>query len=472
MSDSKTNKKILLINPPETGQGDFSGPPLGLLYLAGTLVEAGILVKIVDGCLDGWEAIKKALLDFDPDIVGITCLTPGRHKALKAARLTKEIKPGSLVVMGGVHPTIMYRQILENYPEVDICVLGEGEETLLEIAKESDWSKIEGVAFRQKNKPEEIILTRPRKYASSLDELAFPAWELVDLQRYPAKGETVHNGVDLSKEVRVSVIFSRGCVGRCHFCSTWWIWRGWRHRSVENMVKELELLFNKFGIRHFCFADDTLTVDHSAILDLCDEIIKRGLKIAFHVTTRVDCVDEAMLKKLSQAGCYNIAFGVETAAPDILQTLEKGTEVEMAKKAIKLARAAGIKVTVLLIAGNVGETIESVNRTVNFLKDVQADYVGSVGGLWILPGTKLYAHCKQKKYINDDFWLGEQPYKLYNLEYSTIKLNIFDYAFHHHLNLSRWWVLNFLKCSPLILSETKKKIKFWLKKLFHIRESR
>lgn len=412
-------KRILLVNPHESDQAGFTNPPLGLLYIAGTLLEHGFEVRIIDGCRDGKEAIKDSLISFQPDIVGITCLTPGRKKALEVAVMTKELNPQSTVVLGGAHATIMYRQILENYPSVDYVVLGEGEETFLEIAKENAAAEIHGIVYRLDS---EIIKTPSRKYIENLDTLPFPAWHLLDLKKYSGADTVVVRGVDLSQEPRISVIFSRGCKGHCDFCSTWWIWQGWRHRSPKNMVDELELLNRKFGIRNICFADDAMTVDRQATIELCDDIIARGLKIVFHVTTRSDCVDAVLLQKLKAAGCYKIAFGIETGSPKLLEQMGKENDIATAERAIKLAKEAGILVTALVIVGNIGETKESVRDTVAFLRRTIPDDIGCVGGLWILPGTKLYQQCKRKGYIDDDFWLGDEPYKVYAEEYSLEQL--------------------------------------------------
>jgi len=459
------NKRVLLINPPETEQSDFSNPPLGLLYLASSLLKENISVEVIDGCLEGWEKLEQKIRIYKPDIVGVTCLTPDRKKALRVAKIAKEINKNALIVLGGVHPTIMYEQLLNNYSFIDICVLGEGEKTLIEIVQNNDYSNIDGIAYKRDNK---IIVTKPRKYVENLDEIPFPAWHLIDLQRYPSRGKGIFNGVDLSRDVRVSIIFSRGCVGRCSFCSTWWIWRGWRCRSAKNMADEIELLNDKFKISHFCFADDALTVDRLATLDLCNEIIKRKLKIAFHVTTRVDLVDEELLNKLKEAGCYNIAYGIETASSNLLEKMGKGIDIDTSKKAILLTKKIGIKTTALLIAGSEGETIKTVNQTVNFLKETQPDEVGSVGGLWILPGTKLYFNCKKLNFIDDKFWLGDKPHKLYTLEHNRLVLRIFNYAYKTKSILSENKITNLIKFTPFIfkewLSDKKSSIKHFLKK--------
>ncbi len=419
-------QRVLLINPPDTDQTGFSNPPLGLLYLAGTLLHHDIDVRVVDGCLDGRQAIVQAVAEYRPDLVGITCLTAGRHRALEVARAVKDEHPGLPVVLGGVHPTILPIQLMEHYPFVDFVVMGEGEQTLLELAQERPLAEIKGLVYRSGT---EIKRNPPRPLVANLDDIPLPAWHLVDLHRYPAIDSGVFHGIDLAKEPRVSVIFSRGCVGHCSFCSTWWVWRGWRHRSAANMVDEIELLYREQGIRHFCFADDALTVDRQATLELCDEILTRHLDIAFFASTRADCVDETVLAKLKDAGCHRISFGVETASQSLLERMGKKTDVAAARRAIRLSKQAGLRTTALVIVGNEGETEETIEETIAFLRETGPDELGCVGGLWIFPGTRLYQNCKRQGYIDDGFWLGPEPYKLYELEHTAGEIG----EYHHRV---------------------------------------
>lgn len=416
-------KRILLVNPHATEQDGFSNPPLGLLYLAGTLLKNGFEVRIVDGCREGKDAIIRELETYRPHIAGITCLTPGRKRALEIAAIAKSLDSNVVTVLGGAHPTIMYRQILESYPEVDLVVLGEGEQTLLEIARGDAFERIAGIGYRDASGT--AVKTAPRTFVENLDDIPFPAWHLLDLERYPGWGEGKYNGIVLRDHTRISVIFSRGCSGHCDFCSTWWIWKGWRHRSACNMADELELLYCDFGIRHFCFADDAMTVDRQATIELCDEIVRRKLVIAFHVTTRTDCVDEEMLLKLKQAGCYMVAFGIETGSPRLLAEMGKENGIENSVRAISMCRKIGLPVTALLIVGNVGETEETVLETLELLKRAMPDEVGCTGALWILPGTKLYQDCRRRGIIDDSFWLGDEPFLSYTMEHSLEKLEGF-----------------------------------------------
>lgn len=429
--------KVLLINPPETMQTGFTCPPLGLLCLAGTLRDNGFDIRIIDGCIQGWSNVEEEMRKFFPDIVGITCLTPGRKNALNVARMAKTINQNCVVVLGGAHPTIMYRQLLGHYKDVDIVVRGEGEITFLEIVREVDLEKIDGIVYRDGDR---IIKNSDRKYVKNLDELSFPAWDMIadTLWKYPSTTSGLKNyrGIDLYVGPRVSVTYSRGCTGRCDFCSTWWIWKGWRHRSAKNMVDELEWLYESFRIRHFCFADDALTVDKQATIDLCDEIVNRHLNIAFLATTRTDCVDMQILEKLKQAGCYEITYGIETASPRLLSRMKKDNDVQTSEIAITSTKQTGLRAGCLLIVGNVGETEETIDETIDFLRKTNPDSIGTVGGLWILPGTGLYQYAKKIGIIDDDFWLSDEPYMIYTHEHSLRKLRFFTHALRRQKKIS------------------------------------
>jgi len=198
------------VNPHDTEQCGFTNPPLGLLYLAGTLLTHGFDVKIVDGCRDGENAVYEALRSFCPDLVGITCLTPGRNQVIELVNMAKAIDPFVTVVLGGVHPTIMYKQMMEQCPGVDFIVLGEGEGALLEIVQGKKPAKIDGIVFRESGGHSQNW-QQGAGGRSRRDPV--PCWHLVDLHRYQARGDFVFRGIDLRVEPRISIIFSRGCKG-------------------------------------------------------------------------------------------------------------------------------------------------------------------------------------------------------------------------------------------------------------------
>jgi anaerobic magnesium-protoporphyrin IX monomethyl ester cyclase len=424
--------KVLLINPDGASQEGFSNPPLGLAYLAGELELHNIDVKIADGYLIGIDGILLEVDDYVPNIIGITCYTPGRINVMKIARSIKQKYPNMLIVLGGAHPTIQWKQILSVYPEIDICVLGEGEQTLLEIAQQKPLDQITGIAWRKNG---ETVKNPSRIYFDDLDKIPFPAWHLLDLLKYPPRGSGIVNGVDLAIEPRIPVIFSRGCTANCSFCSTWWIWQGHRCRSAGNMTDELELLNQKYDIKHFVFEDDAFSADIQAAKNLCQEIIKRKLNIVWYATTRVDAVDEELLTLMKNAGCYAISYGVETGSQKILDLMGKKVTVQKARETMIATKQAGIQSIALLIIGNRGETKETINETIDFLNQVNPDDVGYVGGLWIFPGTALYQAAKKEGLIDDSFWLTDRSMQVYLAEHSQKEIERYTYAIIHRTKI-------------------------------------
>ncbi|MFA5339926.1 MAG: radical SAM protein [Candidatus Omnitrophota bacterium] len=449
-------KKVLLINPPESGMGEHSSVPLGLLYIAGVLQKHDIPVKIVDGFLEGWKGVEEAVKGYRPGVIGITCHTYARARALKIAKLAKEIIPEVTVVVGGAHPTVMAKQLLENYPFIDIAAIGEADHVLREICEGKDYSEIRGIAYRENGRV--IINPRPDVIAD-LDSLPLPAWNLLDLKRYPPDGEGVYNGIDLSKEPRISVTFSRGCVGDCNFCSNRLMWKRWRHRSPGNMLGELELLNKAFGIKHFHFNDDCFSVNKKAAVELCRGIADRKLNIAFDIVTRTDCVDAEVLQALKDAGCYRVCFGIETASPRLLKIMGKPINVKEQEEAIKLTNSFGIKTLALLIAGCVGETQETINETIGFLDRAQPSAAGIANGLMIFPGTRIYEIAKKDGVIDDSFWLTDYAWKMYTFENSPLWLDIFSRALETRRKLSGSRIVNLIRNHRFVSRQIGRRIK-------------
>ena len=435
----RRNESILLVKPDGVEHVGHSDPPLGLLYLAAALREAGFPVAVVDGFVVGRAGLEAAFTRLRPRLVGMTAMTPSRHRALDFAAWVKAQDPAVTTVLGGPHPTIMWRQLVQRYPQVDVCVLGEGEDTLVEIARGEPLESVAGLAYRRRGV---AVRTRPRPPRPDLDSLPLPAWDLVDLTAYPPRppaGAKIVGGLDLTQTPRVPIIFSRGCTGRCTFCSSWWVWRGWRHRSPENTLREIKLLYLRHGARHFAFEDDTFSADPSAAAALCDAIVAERLPIAWFATTRVVCVDADLLARMRAAGCYGVSYGIESASPAVLAALGKDTDAAQAERAIRLAKEAGLRVTCLLIIGGPGESRGTLNETISLLRRARPDEVGTVGSLWVFPGTRIYRDLKAAGVVNDDFWLGPEPYFPYPGPWSKQDLAEFGEAIYRRrtLNLPR-----------------------------------
>lgn len=439
---SEKDEKVLFINPPESGRGTYSSPPLGMLYCAGVLQKHNIPVRVIDGCIDGWGGLIKKAADFNPTIVGISCPTYARSKAIRVAEAVKKELPNTKIILGGAHPTVMGEQLLKHYPFIDMIAMGECDFLVLDVCKGMKPEDVPGLGFRRGS---EIILNDKRPNIEALDTIPFPAWDLIDPRKYFTDDRGVFKNIDLDAEPCAFLVSSRGCVGNCNFCSNKVTWNRWRHRSPKNVVDEMELINKKYGIRHFHFNDDCFSANTGVSIELCDEIVKRGLKIFFDIVTRVDCINDKLLKSLKAAGCYKISFGVETASPKILKIMGKPVNMDGAIKSIQLVSACGIQADIFIIAGCLGETYETVNETIDFLNSVASARVSVAPGLMIFPGTRLYEYAKEKKFISDDFWLTDYNWKVYTAESSRLKLNIYAEALRKRQKLSRYFVVNAMR---------------------------
>lgn len=414
--------KVLLVNPPKVDQGGYKPSPLGLLYLGAYLKKycKQIEVKMVDGAIEGEWAVIKTLKDFKPELVGISALTPGRHQGLWVANTAKKLLPQSKTVFGNIHPSLMGKQMMENYSVVDYVIRGEGEETLFELVSGKNLIDIKGLSWRNKKK---VVENPQRPMIKDLNSVPSPAWELVNPHIYPPRGEGIVNGVDLAHEVRFPLIFSRGCMGACTFCSSWMIWKGYRWRNGKLVADEVESLVNRFGAKHFVFQDDTLTGSRKDIMLFCREILKRKLKIAIYGTTRVDQVDIRMLRLMKKAGFYELSYGIESGSPGMLVKINKRTDLAMIERAIKLTKHAGIKANALMMYGLPQETEKDKILSKKIIKKMKPDEVGTVGSVWVFPGTALYEQAKHAGLINDSFWLGPKPYYIYRGGIGGDKIN-------------------------------------------------
>jgi len=404
-------KKILLVNPPHVEQGGYTPSPLGILYLAAYLrLDKKLKIKIVDASVEGEKKLITVLKNFRPNLVGISSLTPGRHEAFKVALTAKKINPQCKIVLGGIHPTLMWKQIMENYPQIDFIVKGEGEITLWDLVHEKNLKKIKGLIWKNKN----IIVKNPdQPLISNLNKLPFPAWDMIDPKIYPAWGKGIYNNVDTGKEIRYPLIFSRGCMGACTFCSSWMVWKGYRCRSGLKVADEVEYLYKRYGARHFVFQDDTLTGNHKEMIIFCKEILKRKVKIAIFGTTRVDQVNIKILKWMKKAGFYELSYGIESGSPALLLKINKRTNMKQNYIAAQITKKSGIRFTALMMSGLPGETVKDRQLSIKFLKKINPKHTGSLGETWIFPGTALYEQAKHARLINDSFWLGKKPYYIY-----------------------------------------------------------
>jgi len=403
MTDKKA--KVALVNPP-LSKGVYRHQPylpINLAYLAAVLERDGHEVSVTDcSAVDmDYEKLKTTLASLNPDLVGITSMVPTTPSALKSANVAKEACPNTKVVMGGLHATFMDEEFLNEEAAIDIIVRGEGEQTLTELAAMAanpnlkKLSAIDGVTFRRGGK---VVRTPDRAFIENLDDLPFPAFGYFPLDNYRLFGRKI-----------LPAITGRGCPYRCSSCITPKMFRGtFRLRSPKNVVDELELGKNKFGAEAFSFYDDTLTFDRNRILEICDQIKSRKLDLPWDCQTRVDKVSKEILAKMREAGCQQILFGVESGCQKILDNINKQTTVEQNEKAIKLAKEAGIFVTISMIIGYPGETKTSLKETLDFIKKVKPDDA-CLCIVTPYPGTEIRAYVESQK------WKMASDWSLYDL---------------------------------------------------------
>lgn len=406
--------KILLITPDSLPESPFyiktPVPPIGLMYLAAIVEKEGHNVKIIDNFLEKNTQIKlsKRILAFNPDIVGISVACTNYFEALKIANLTKNLTD-ALVILGGPHATIRAKKFIQ-YPDIDVVVLGEGEYTLLEIIQRFENHKsLEGCNGCYCKIDGKIIYNALRGRIEDLDILPLPARHLVRYKYYPRT-----YSFKKIKRPTDTVSTSRGCPFNCNFCSTRELWgKNYKYRSAKNVVDEIETLIRNYGTKGIYFREDNFTLNKKRIIDICDELLKRNIKIEWECSSRVDLIDKKLLKKMHEAGCKFIWFGIESGSLNTLKKLDKGITIEKSREAIKMTREAGIEPGGSFMIGIPGETKQDVLQTYNFIKELALTRTSLAHFLGI-PDCKLYREIVKNHWYEAAY--GEMLYvKLPNL---------------------------------------------------------
>lgn len=395
--------KVLFVNPPQTASKyKFMGviaPPLGIAYMAGVLQENNIDVEILDASAEDmdFKDVEKELLKRKPDLVALTALTPTIGRALETAQVVKETLPNSIVVMGGYHPTFNFIETLED-ENVDIVIRGEGEYIMLNLVQalenQSSLHDVKGIVFEDKNS-KEIVVNPEAPLIQDLDELPFPALNLLPMKKYRLLDMDTH---------MTTMITTRGCPMQCSFCSSAAMHgKKIRERSVENIVDEIEYLKTNYDIDTIAFMDDTFTLKKRKVMAICDEILKRNIEIMWGCTSRVDTLDEKLLKKMKEAGCITIFIGVESADQQQLDNMCKNTTIAKIENAFKIAHKLKIRTIASVALGMPGDTKEIINKTVKFVHKLKPNYaIYSLATPY--PGTRFYKEAFEKNLIKIKDW--------------------------------------------------------------------
>jgi anaerobic magnesium-protoporphyrin IX monomethyl ester cyclase len=369
--------RVVLVHPNyHSGGAEIAGnwPPAWVAYLAGALRQSGFAdIHFLDAMTNDLpdEVLEQRLRDLAPDVVGCTAITPSIYKAERVLQIVMQACPKAVRVLGGVHATFMYKQVLSEAPWIDVIVRGEGEEIFAELVSAIDdgaWPRnrraIKGLAFRE---GEQIVATEAAPTVKDFDKIT-PDWSLLEWEKY----------IYVPLGVRVAIPnMARGCPFTCSFCSQWKFWRDYRIRDPKKVVDEIEALVHDHQVGFFILADEEPTINRKKFVAFCEELIARGLpdKIKWGINTRVTDIirDEALLPLYRKAGLVHVSLGTEAAAQMKLDLFNKETKVEQNKRAIRLLREADIFTEAQFIVGLENETAETLEETYQMARDWDPD---------------------------------------------------------------------------------------------------
>lgn len=399
--------KILLVYPQYSDQVSSLGrllknkiPPLGLLYIAAALEKAGHEVKIIDNETEEMplEELGRLAKDWQPEIIGISATTVTFKKARETARHFKSILPQVPIIFGGPHLASFPKISLE-FPEIDFVVVGEGEITIVELVsaltsqQNQGLENIKGLAFK---KDDQIIQNPLRPEVANLDELPNPAWHLIDLKKY-------HDVMSKKKRL-ATMMSSRGCPYNCLWCDPEGRFgKMFRARSANNILDEIDYLYQK-GIREIIFYDDTFTVNRDRIVDFCHKLIAKKLDLVWECRTRVNLVDDDLLRLMKKAGCYRIRFGVESGNDEILRFIRKNITKEQVRNAFNWSHKNHIETFAYFMLGLPQETEKTVEETIDFSLEIKPDFVMYSPTQVFNKSNDLFKWASERGYIAPDYW--------------------------------------------------------------------
>lgn len=418
--------KTLVLQPPISDEilwGRFkkgSGyvPPLGIMYIASYMEKKGFACDVLDCLVERYKIndLKEFLKKKKYDLIGITCMTNSALDAYEAARVAKEVCPGSLIVMGGVHPTALPEQTVKETLETDLIIIGEGEQSFVDLAnclrEEKDYHKIDGLAYWSKDE-NKVKYTTPRTPIPDTDLLPFPAYHKMPMERYVPH---VTQYVDLPN---YPVVLQRGCPYQCTYCDHGAVLgRKIRSLSVERAIENIKYLVKNYGAKGIYFLDSVFTVRRDYIMRFLKELQKQEFKISFACNARADQLDYELLCELKKAGCWMIQIGIESGNIKSLELIKKASYSSAFKpdpndpngrpyllnkyeQEIRNCQKLGIQVMASYILGLPGETVQDVENTITFAKKLATETA-----LFFLPvpypGSYLLTQAKEDGGFRED----------------------------------------------------------------------
>jgi radical SAM superfamily enzyme YgiQ (UPF0313 family) len=395
---------LMLVNPlflhEDPGERRLMTPyfPLGLLYLAATARDAGYKVSIFDAMFEtGDEAFVAALKAEKPRVVGISALATVRAAALRLAGLAH--RHGAKVVVGGADPTGRPESYLRHQNNglrpVDVVVVGEGEQTLLEllprllgkVASPDRLLQIAGLAFLDAD--DQLVSTNSRQHCTDLDSLPQPARNLIDIEAYRRAWHKKHGFFSLS------IIATRGCPFGCKWCQKSVFGRSYRPRSAISVAEEMRTIKERYRPDQLRVVDDVMGIDREWVRAWHNAVLAKDADTPFECLSRVDLIDEELVRLLREAGCIRIALGAESGSQTVLDSMNKGTTVEQIRRAAELCRQYGIETYFYIMLGYPGEEWIDIRKTVELLKETRPEQFSSTIA-YPLPGTEFFDEVRHR----------------------------------------------------------------------------
>ncbi|HEY9072090.1 MAG TPA: radical SAM protein [Candidatus Ozemobacteraceae bacterium] len=379
--------------------------PVSFLTMAATLEQAGHEVLLYDAEARGSDFAKTVadVLSFDPDVVGVTAMTPTVMQAGRFCDAIKAVRPTTRIVLGGVHATALPERTLAEFPAVDAIVKGEGEYILPQLV--GAWGvgtpldEIPGLSWRESGGVRSTPQPPPIR---PLDELPLPAYHLLDGQRYRSYGWNAWNaGV---RSPMASIFTSRGCYRQCTFCASGTtLGHGIRYHGVDRVLEEIDQLVHRHHIRILYINDDTFAAHPKRAAAICEGIIKRGYNLSIMISARCDEADPELFKLMHRAGVDWCFFGIESGNQQVLDRVNKGITLEQIDTALRIAGRAGIHIGGNFILGLPGETAETIRETIRLALRYPMEYA-SFAICLPFPGSALYEQIKDRPDLPD--WSG------------------------------------------------------------------
>lgn len=380
-------------------------PPLGLGYLASSLLARNRYdVEIID--CNAWSIKPSLLLNIlkvkNPDLIGVTILTNFFTEAKDIILKIKELTSVKVVV-GGPHVTALPEFTLQE-TNADFAIVGEGEQSIVELtefleSKNKDISSINGLVYKENGR---IIRNSSKKLVEDINNLPFPAWELLRPQNYPP----APHGAFYKRFPVSPIITTRGCPYSCKFCSSFLTWGNTiRKRTPNSVVDEIQYLKEKHNIKEFHFEDDNFTISKEHAISICEEIIRRKLNIAWAAPNgvRIDALDDELIRIMKLSGCYLLAFGIESGSQSILDKMNKKLNLKNTMSILKLVKKHNIETWGFFIIGLPNETRETVKETIRLSRILPLDRAQFCNFV-PLPGTDIFNDWIKDKSLSDLEW--------------------------------------------------------------------